>query len=140
MPRALARSAEPVAADTLSERAAALIQRDILTGRFAPGSRLGIMDLASDYGMGATPVREGLSRLVARQTVVAPGQRGFRVAAAPENHLPHHPSLRVLAGPGALSPSRKFRFSTMVLPPSTIVVFSNVIIAGFEATAAARKF
>jgi len=62
MPRALARSADEIPADTLSERAAALIQRDILTGRFAPGSRLGIMDLASDYGMGATPVREGLSR------------------------------------------------------------------------------
>ena len=51
-----ARAARPDAADTLSERAAALIQRDILTGRLAPGSRLGIMELAKAYGLGATPL------------------------------------------------------------------------------------
>ena len=107
MPRALAKAAEPVAADTLSERAAALIQRDILTGRFAPGSRLGIMDLASDYGMGATPVREGLSRLVARQLVVALGQRGFRVAPVSESDLRDITCMRVVVEQEALSLSMK---------------------------------
>lgn len=108
MPRALARSAElVVAADTLSERAAALIQRDILTGRFAPGSRLGIMDLAHDYGMGATPVREGLSRLVARQLVVALGQRGFRVAPVSESDLRDITCMRVVVEQEALSLSMK---------------------------------
>jgi len=107
MPRALARSAEPVAADTLSERAAALIQRDILTGRFAPGSRLGIMDLAHDYGMGATPVREGLSRLVARQLVIALGQRGFRVAPVSEADLRDITCMRVVVEQEALALSMK---------------------------------
>ena len=104
---AQAKHAEAQSADTLSERAAALIQRDILTGRLAPGSRLGIMDLAGDYGMGATPVREGLSRLVARQLVVALGQRGFRVAPVSESDLRDITCMRVVVEQEALSLSMK---------------------------------
>lgn len=66
--------------DTLSERAAGLLQRDILAGTLAPGARLGIVELAQRYEIGATPLREGLSRLVSRGLIVAIGQRGFRVA------------------------------------------------------------
>jgi len=50
-------------ADTLSERAAVLVEHDILTGQLEPGARLGIVDLARRYEIGATPLREGLSRL-----------------------------------------------------------------------------
>jgi GntR family carbon starvation induced transcriptional regulator len=106
-PRALARSADETPADTLSERAAALIQRDILTGRLPPGSRLGIMDLAESYGMGATPVREGLSRLVARQLVIALGQRGFRVAPVSEADLRDITGMRIVVEREALSLSMK---------------------------------
>jgi GntR family transcriptional regulator, carbon starvation induced regulator len=106
-PRALAGSVDETPADTLSERAAALIQRDILSGRFAPGSRLGIMDLAEGYGMGATPVREGLSRLVARQLVIALGQRGFRVAPVSEADLRDITCMRVVVEQQALSLSMK---------------------------------
>jgi GntR family carbon starvation induced transcriptional regulator len=67
-------------ADTLSERAAGLVERDIIAGRLAPGARLGIVDLAQRYEIGATPLREGLSRLVSRGLIVGIGQRGFRVA------------------------------------------------------------
>ena len=105
--RAVARSSEEIPADTLSERAAALIQRDILTGRLPPGSRLGIMDLAQGYGMGATPVREGLSRLVARQLVVALGQRGFRVAPVSEADLRDITRMRVVVEQEALCLSMK---------------------------------
>lgn len=67
-------------ADTLSERAAALVQRDILAGNLAPGARLGIVDLARRYAIGATPLREALSRLMSRGLIIGIGQRGFRVA------------------------------------------------------------
>jgi GntR family transcriptional regulator, carbon starvation induced regulator len=108
MPQAAqARSSEAQSADTLSERAAALIQRDILTGRLAPGSRLGIMDLSQGYGMGATPVREGLSRLVARQLVIALGQRGFRVAPVSEADLRDITCMRVVVEQEALCLSMK---------------------------------
>src|SRR3982075_1307269 len=46
----------------------------------APGMRLGISDLVQRYEIGATPLREGLSRLISRGLIVGLGQRGFRVA------------------------------------------------------------
>ena len=67
-------------AATLSERAAMLVEQDILAGHLAPGSRLGIVDLVQRYEIGATPLREGLSRLMSRGLIVGTGQRGFRVA------------------------------------------------------------
>lgn len=73
-------STEAAGADTLSERAANLIERDIIAGLLAPGARLGIVDLVRRYEIGATPLREGLSRLVSRGLIVGIGQRGFRVA------------------------------------------------------------
>src|SRR3954454_2021068 len=73
-------SAAIAAADTLSERAASLLEHDIISGALAPGARLGIVELAQRYEIGATPLREGLSRLVSRGLIVAIGQRGFRVA------------------------------------------------------------
>lgn len=65
--------------DTLTERASALVEGDIVSGALAPGARLGITETAARYGVGATPLREALSRLASRGLVVAIGQRGFRV-------------------------------------------------------------
>src|SRR5712671_1302281 len=73
-------SAELPESDTLSERAAGLVERDIIAGLHAPGARLGISDLVQRYEIGATPLREGLSRLISRGLIVGIGQRGFRVA------------------------------------------------------------
>src|SRR5258706_9912657 len=73
-------SAEVPETDTLSERAANLVERDIIAGLLAPGARLGIVDLVQRYEIGATPLREGLSRLISRGLIVGIGQRGFRVA------------------------------------------------------------
>lgn len=73
--------------DTLSERAAGLVQRDILAGDLAPGARLGIVDLAKRYEIGATPLREALSRLMSRGLIVSIGQRGFRVADVSRDDL-----------------------------------------------------
>jgi GntR family carbon starvation induced transcriptional regulator len=80
-------TSDPSSADTLSERAAGLLQRDILAGDLAPGARLAIVELAQRYDIGATPLREGLSRLVSRGLIVAIGQRGFRVAEVSEEDL-----------------------------------------------------
>ena len=74
-------------AETLAERAASLLRRDILTGRLAPASKLVITDLAEGYTIGATPLREGLSRLVSEGLVRATGQKGFRVAEVSREDL-----------------------------------------------------
>lgn len=74
-------------AETLSMRAAQALERDILSGALAPGARLAVADLAQHYQIGATPIREGLSRLVSRGLINAIGQRGFRVAAVSREDL-----------------------------------------------------
>jgi DNA-binding GntR family transcriptional regulator len=51
----------------------------LIGGVLAPDSRLGIAEISTRYGVGATPLREALSRLVARGLVNAIGKRGFRV-------------------------------------------------------------
>jgi GntR family transcriptional regulator, carbon starvation induced regulator len=80
-------SAELPESDTLSERAAGLVERDIIAGLHAPGARLGISDLVQRYEIGATPLREGLSRLISRGLIVGIGQRGFRVAEVSREDL-----------------------------------------------------
>lgn len=77
----------PDTADTLAERAATLLHRAVLTGELEPGAKLRIRDLQEKYGIGATPLREGLSRLVAAGLIRAVGQRGFRVVATSEEDL-----------------------------------------------------
>jgi GntR family carbon starvation induced transcriptional regulator len=94
---------EPAAeALTLSERAAALVERDILIGHLAPGARLGIVDLVERYDIGATPLREGLSRLVSRGLIVGIGQRGFRVADISRADLVDITSMRTAVEIGAV--------------------------------------
>jgi DNA-binding GntR family transcriptional regulator len=95
-PTLSASPADKFAGDTLSERAAALIEADIVSGVLAPGSRLAIADLAAHYSIGATPLREGLSRLIARGLIVAIGQRGFRVSEISREELADITRLRVL--------------------------------------------
>ena len=91
--------------ETLSERAAALIERDILAGVLAPGLRLAVQALSAGYGIGTTPVREGLSRLVARGIVTAVGQRGFRVADVSRADLEDITRVRILVETEALAAS-----------------------------------
>jgi DNA-binding GntR family transcriptional regulator len=57
-----------------------VIRRELVSGVFAPGAKLKVRELADRYGVGATPVREALSRLVPSTLVIAEDHRGFRVA------------------------------------------------------------
>ena len=76
--RAAAGEAEPASA-TLAELAAERVHGAILSGAIPPGSKLHIQRLSELFGLSATPIREGLARLVATGLVKALGQRGFRV-------------------------------------------------------------
>ncbi|NNE86308.1 MAG: GntR family transcriptional regulator [Alphaproteobacteria bacterium] len=67
-------------ASTLVELALTKLRQDILTGVFAPGSKLRVEELRAGYDIGASPLREALSRLVSNGLVTAEGQKGFRVA------------------------------------------------------------
>ena len=73
--------------DTYAEQAASVLRRAILTGELKPGAKLRIRDLHKSYGIGATPLREGMSRLVADGLIQFVGGKGFRVVQASEADL-----------------------------------------------------
>jgi GntR family transcriptional regulator, carbon starvation induced regulator len=56
------------------------LRHDILAGELLPGERLRIQALSARYQVGATAIREALSRLVTEGLVALEDQRGFRVA------------------------------------------------------------
>lgn len=65
---------------TLSDQAYLAIRKDIVSGNLAPGTRLRIAKLSTDYDIGASPLREALSKLSSEFLVDFEAQRGFSVA------------------------------------------------------------
>jgi DNA-binding GntR family transcriptional regulator len=66
-------------ADNLQERLYQLIREGLLAGRFQPGERLKIRDLAAQWGTSPMPVRAALQRLVAEGALEGEPQRSVRV-------------------------------------------------------------
>ena len=56
------------------------LRDSLLCGEIAPASRLRVEELRTRYNVGASTVREALSRLMAENLVTSEGQRGFRAA------------------------------------------------------------
>ncbi len=65
---------------TLADLADEHLRRDIVSGALKPGEKLSIALLTSRYAIGASPLREALSRLSTDHLVVLEGKRGFTVA------------------------------------------------------------
>lgn len=53
---------------------------DLMAGRYEPGQKLKLRELADRLGVSVTPVREALARLIADQAVVQVDHRSVRVA------------------------------------------------------------
>jgi GntR family transcriptional regulator, carbon starvation induced regulator len=67
-------------AESLTQTALRKLQGDIICGKLKPGARLRLSKLKGLYGIGASPLREALSRLVPSGFVVSLERRGFVVA------------------------------------------------------------
>jgi GntR family transcriptional regulator, carbon starvation induced regulator len=74
------RDPEPCPSTTLAEKAFNLLRADILAAKLRPGDKMHVERLREIYGLGATPLREALSKLTSLELVTAVGQRGFCVA------------------------------------------------------------
>ena len=72
---------------SLTSLAFARIRNDILLGVLRPSERLKIQALSEHYGIGATAVREALSRLVTDGLVETEDQKGFCVGAVSREDL-----------------------------------------------------
>ena len=94
-----------MASETLTHQAYQQLREDIVHGKFRPGEKLGIALLKRTYAVGATPLREALSRLSADGFVQVQGQRGFRVAEMSLAELEDITNLRVVLEGMALSQS-----------------------------------
>lgn len=58
---------QPIDRDTLWDRAYASLKSALLAGRFPPGARIVLRDVADDLGISPTPVRDAVNRLVAER-------------------------------------------------------------------------
>lgn len=79
--KALMRPREVIPARSLVEGAYSALRHDILNGVLAPSEKLRVELLKDRYGVGASTLREALTRLVGEALVTSEEQRGFRVAA-----------------------------------------------------------
>lgn len=73
--------------ETQVEIATERLKLDIVSGGLIAGSKLRIAELKSLYGIGATPLREALSRVTSLGYVTNETRRGYRVAEMSEADL-----------------------------------------------------
>lgn len=85
---------EHEAKDTLIEVAVERLTADIIGGLLQPEKKLQIAELKARYGMGATPLREGLAQLSTLGFVVFDSRRGFRVTPISREDLEDITALR----------------------------------------------
>lgn len=64
---------------TLAEKAYEKVRSGLISARFSPGEILTIRNLAAEYGISATPVREALQRLVAENALEMQPNKSYRV-------------------------------------------------------------
>ncbi len=81
---------------TVGENAYQQIRSDIIFGRIAPGQKLRLDHMKSEYGVGISTLRELLSRLAAEGLVLAEGQRGFEVPPVTPQDLGELAELRLV--------------------------------------------
>ncbi|MFI2431191.1 GntR family transcriptional regulator [Streptomyces sp. NPDC018693] len=77
MPRSSGTGA--VTRSTLRQQIAEALRDEVLAGRLQPGQEFTVKEIADQYGVSATPVREALVDLSAQGLLEADQHRGFRV-------------------------------------------------------------
>ena len=101
---------------TATTRASAVYERlraDISHGVLEPGTKLRVEAMCSRYGVGASPLREAMSRLSAEGLVDRTDQRGFSVAPLHWDELPILTHNRIQLESLALRESIEHRDSAM---------------------------
>lgn len=67
----------------------ALIRQAVTSGRFAPGQRLSERELAAQYGVSRTPIREAFRHLIQEGLVVYKPNSGYRIIPLSEELARH---------------------------------------------------
>jgi GntR family carbon starvation induced transcriptional regulator len=90
---------------SLADQAESGLRKDIIVGIWPPKARLPLDDLKRHYGMGSSPLREALSRLMGEGLVRIQNNRGFRVADLSRKDLEEIEWMRVAVECAALRDS-----------------------------------
>jgi DNA-binding GntR family transcriptional regulator len=107
---------------TLNDRAYAAIKKGLMSGQFKPGEVLTIRQLAHDYGISATPVREALQRLVAEHALELLRNRSIAVPVLTLDKFIELRRIRcLLEGLAAELATPHFRDSDIARLESTII-------------------
>jgi len=72
----------------------ALIRKAITTGRFVPGQRLSERELAEEYGISRTPIREAFRYLIQEGLIIYKPNSGYRIIPLSEDLAKHIMLLR----------------------------------------------
>lgn len=99
---------ETTSKGTLIEEAVNRITADIISGRLEPEKKLQIANLKQRYGIGASPLREGLAQLSMLGFVVFDSRRGFRVTSISKEDLEDITALRKMIETEALRQAIRF--------------------------------
>lgn len=99
----------PAAPRTKASAAHERLRADILSCAVAPGVRLPVELVCERYGVGPTPAREALNRLVAEGLVTLAEQRGFSVAEVSAAELIELTETRCMIEEAALRRSMHLR-------------------------------
>ena len=86
---------------SVADQVYAVLRERIAGGEIERGARLHQEDLASEFGVSRTPVREALRRLAAEGLVDLFANRGARVATATDEQLRSSYETRLVVEPGA---------------------------------------
>lgn len=86
---------------SVADQVYGVLRERIAAGDIERGSRLHQEDLAAEFGVSRTPVREALRRLAAEGLVDLFANRGARVATANEEQLRSSYETRLVVEPGA---------------------------------------
>lgn len=82
--------------DSLNAQAYRLLCRYLKSGRFAPGEKLKLRDIAAELGISPTPVREALSRLISEQALEQVNHHSVRVPVMSEERFAEVRDLRFM--------------------------------------------
>lgn len=86
----------PLIRESLNGQAYGRLCRDLKAGRFAPGEKLKLRDLAAEMGISPTPVREALARLISEQALEQVGHHSVRVPVMDEQRFAEVRELRLV--------------------------------------------
>ncbi|MGP4002959.1 GntR family transcriptional regulator [Streptomyces sp. 8N706] len=90
----------PVTRNTLRQQIAEALRDEVLAGRLPAGRHVTVKEIAEQYGVSATPVREALVDLAAQGLVHLEHHRGFQVRRFTPDDFRNMVEARALVGDG----------------------------------------